>query len=500
MKGLMVVGTASDVGKSMIATAICRALVEDGVRVAPFKSQNMSNNSYVTKDGKEIGRAQGIQAEAAKIEATVYMNPILLKPTSDSTSEVVLFGKAETIQSGRDYRASFYEKGLEAITIALNRLENTYDVIVMEGAGSPVEINLKDRELVNMKVAEMADVPVLLVADIDRGGVFASIVGTLSLLEENERSRVKAIIINKFRGDLSLFADGKKWIEDHCGIPVIGVMPYLHHHMIDAEDSLSIQVSKKDNPIDIAILKPPYLSNFTDMDPFLYEDDVSFRWVNHSDEMGMPDAVILPGTKSTIHDWQYFCDRKLDKWLKHYIENGGRVIGICGGFQMLGRRLADPYGADTGIEGKEINGLGVIPADTTFITEKTTIQVEGTLHPKLKGSFVQSLKGYEIHLGETVVENHDRHYFLKKADGHYDGYTSKGGKVIGTYMHHVFHHDEWRAHWLNQIRVDKGLPLKDPVYISNKKDKKYAELAAHFKSNIDFDLLKEIIGIEDHTS
>lgn len=240
MKGIMIQGTASDVGKSLIVTALCRMFANDGVKVVPFKSQNMSNNSYVTKDGKEIGRAQGIQAEAAKIEATVWMNPILLKPRSNQDSEIVYLGKALKTLSGRGYRETFYEKGLEVIQKSLNQLSSEYELVVIEGAGSPVEINLKDRELVNMKVAELADVPVILVADIDRGGVFASIVGTIELFEPEERQRVAGIIINKFRGDISLFEDGIQWLEKKTGIPVLGVLPYVEKHMIDGEDSLSL--------------------------------------------------------------------------------------------------------------------------------------------------------------------------------------------------------------------------------------------------------------------
>ncbi|HAQ07455.1 MAG TPA: cobyric acid synthase CobQ, partial [Bacillus bacterium] len=298
MKGIMVLGTASDVGKSLIATAICRTFANEGTRVAPFKSQNMSNNSYVTCDGKEIGRAQGIQAEAAKTKATVWMNPILLKPRSEQHSEIVLLGKASDTLSGKGYRESFYEKGLETIQAALVQLEEEYDVIVMEGAGSPVEINLKDRELVNMKVAEIADVPAVLVADIDRGGVFASIIGTLELLTEGERARIKGLIINKFRGDASLFEDGVKWLECRTGIPVLGVLPYIENHMIDGEDSLSIPASISRTGLDIVVIRPPYISNYSDIEPFYFEQDVSIRWVSELSKIGTPDAVILPGTNS----------------------------------------------------------------------------------------------------------------------------------------------------------------------------------------------------------
>ncbi len=269
MKGIMIQGTSSDVGKSLITTGICRILANEGFRVAPFKSQNMSDLSYVTADGKEIGRAQGIQAEAAKTPATVMMNPILLKPRSGESAVIVLFGEVIKTLSGKSYRKSFYHKGLAAIRKALDNLEQAFDFVVIEGAGSPVEMNLKDRELVNMKVAEMANVPVVLVADIDRGGVFASIVGTLELLEYEERKRVKGIIINMFRGDLSKFSGGIKWIEERTGVPVLGVVPYLENHMIDVEDSFSLQRSSRNNAEemrDTAVMQSGDVPNFRDIE------------------------------------------------------------------------------------------------------------------------------------------------------------------------------------------------------------------------------------------
>ena len=362
MRGVMIQGTASDVGKSMIATALCRLFANEGVKVAPFKSQNMSNNSYVTHDGFEIGRAQGIQAEAAKTEADVRMNPILLKPRSDQISEVVLLGKAVKTLSGRGYRETFYETGLEVIKTALDDLAQEYEVIVMEGAGSPVEMNLKDRELVNMKVADLADIPVFLVADIDRGGVFASIVGTLALFTEEERKRVKGILINKFRGDRGLFADGVKWLEEKTGLPVLGVLPYLHNHMIDSEDSLSLQEfrnKKKSGELDIAVIQLPYASNISDIEPFFFEEDVSLRFVRNAGEFGHPDAVIIPGTKSTIRDLQFLKKEGLFEKIADFAHGGGFVTGICGGYQMLGQMLIDEDGTDTGVASSTETGLGL---------------------------------------------------------------------------------------------------------------------------------------------
>jgi adenosylcobyric acid synthase len=489
MKGIMILGTASDVGKSLIATAICRAYANEGIRVAPFKSQNMSNNSYVTIAGKEIGRAQGIQAEAARIEATVMMNPILLKPRSNLQSEVTLFGQAISAMSGKDYRDAFYEQGLQAIHTALESLDQEFELIVMEGAGSPAEINLKNRELVNMKVAEVADVPAILVADIERGGVFASIIGTLELLPPKERSRVLGLIINKFRGDLSLFEEGVKWLEYKTRIPVLGVLPHLENHMIDGEDSLSIPASTYKAGLDIAVIKPPYISNYSDIEPFYFERDVSIRWVSRMEEMGDPDGVILPGTKSTIRDLQFFKAAGFDSWLVDYAATGGFIAGICGGYQMLGESLIDPYGSDTGMVSYQEEGLGIIPAVTTFLQKKTTVQTKAIIHP---GTGVKlTVEGYEIHLGETLLSPGGQRFLLLK-DGKEEGYYGQDGRIIGTYLHHLFHNDEWRNHWLNSIRKAKGQPDREPVFISRLKDQKYDELADHFKRHVDWDKLKEI--------
>ncbi|WP_077210571.1 cobyric acid synthase [Bacillus dakarensis] len=495
MKGIMIQGTASDVGKSLIVTALCRLFINEGVKTAPFKSQNMSNNSYVTFDGREIGRAQGIQAEAAKTEASVWMNPILLKPRSDQQSEVVLLGKGVKTLSGRGYRDSFYEKGIETIVTALAYLEKEYDVVVMEGAGSPVEINLKDKELVNMKVAELADVPVVLVADIDRGGVFASIVGTLELFTPEERKRVKGILINKFRGDLSLFQDGMKWLEERTGVPILGVLPHVENHMIDGEDSLSIGNAIKQRgeaPIDIAVIHLPYISNYSDIEPFFYEDDASIRFVKHPSQFGKPDAVIIPGTKSTISDLQYIKEMKLDEYLIDYVHHGGYVVGICGGYQMLGKSIIDGAGSDTGIPGMRIDGLDLIPAETTFMEQKDTIRVKGYYHPNTELKGKRELEGYEIHLGQTEMLEKEG-FFLKLENGREEGYYRSDGKIVGTYMHHLFHNDEWRNLWLNSIRRSKNLPIRDVVYAQDLKEERYDLLAQNFKKHLDWEKLKEIV-------
>ncbi|GIN84989.1 cobyric acid synthase CobQ [Heyndrickxia sporothermodurans] len=493
LKGLMVVGTASDVGKSLIVTALCRIFANEGLKVAPFKSQNMSNNSYITKEGKEIGRAQGLQAEAARIEASAWMNPILLKPTSNQKSEVVLFGKSEKVLTGKGYRQSFYEKGLDAIDLALHKLAEEFDVIMMEGAGSPVEINLKDRELVNMKVAEMADVPVILVADIDRGGVFASIIGTLELLTKEERKRVQGIIINKFRGDPELFKDGIAWIEQKTGIPVLGVLPYFEKHMIEGEDSLSLHDRfsfSKNGVVEIAVIKLPYISNYTDIEPFMYEEDVTIRWVQHAYQLGDPDAIIIPGTKSTIHDLQFLKKSGLFERIQMHVKNGTALVGICGGYQMLCETLIDEAGTDTGIINNTEKGFGFIPGSTVFHENKRTIQVKGIIHPHAGLSEKIAVEGYEVHLGQT--KGHECPFVLLN-DGTEDGYYHPSGKIIGTYLHSLFHNDEWRNEWLNMLRQSKKISYQPIVNLQNQKDQKYELFANHVKKHLDWEKVKEMV-------
>lgn len=497
MKGVMVQGTASDVGKSLIVTALCRLFSNEGFKVTPFKSQNMSNNSYVTIDGSEIGRAQGIQAEAARTEATVWMNPILLKPRSDQDAEVVLLGKPIKTLSGRDYRENFYEKGIKVIESALRILDKEYELFILEGAGSPVEMNLMDRELVNMKVAQMADVPVFLVADIDRGGIFASIIGTLELLTKEERKRVKGIFINKFRGDLKLFKDGVEWIEHKTGVPVLGVLPYIHNHMIDSEDSLSVEEyrkKKKAGELEIAVIQLPYASNISDIEPFLYEEDVCLRFVRNGHEFGRPDAVILPGTKSTIHDLYYLKESGLFEKILQLVHEGGFVVGICGGYQMLGKTLIDETGVDTRGKACEESGLNLMDAVTYFHSEKQTIRVCGYSHPQTGFNKV-AVEGYEIHYGETIFLNEENHCNLFQY-GQYrvEGYYGMDGHVVGTYLHHLFHNDDWRNQWLNRVRKSVHLPEKVVVEVGSFKNDRYDALAAEMEAHMDWEKVKRIIS------
>ncbi|RBW70327.1 cobyric acid synthase [Bacillus taeanensis] len=496
MKGFMIQGTASDVGKSVLTTAFCRIFYRLGYKVTPFKSQNMSNNSYITIDGKEIGRAQGIQAEAANIEANVYMNPILLKPRSDQHAEVVLLGKSFNTYSGKGYRQSFYETGLKTIATSLRQLKKQANLLIIEGAGSPVEVNLNDRELVNMKIAELADVPVFLVADIDRGGVFASIVGTLQLMSSQERTRVKGILINKFRGDLSLFEDGKKWIEDYTGIKVIGIIPYMNDMPIEGEDSLSLSSRfsiKTRKEVEIVVIKLPYISNYTDIEPFLEETDVSIRFVDDPEQFGNPDAVIIPGTRSTIADLAFIKSRKLDAELQRYVKDGGRVVGICGGYQMLCETLIDEAGSDTGTPKKVMKGLSIVPMHTTFYEHKKTIRAAGTIHPQT--NFIKNeLVGYEIHLGKTEpIAGENITPFLLLEEGE-EGICSHNGKVIGTYFHGLFHNDEWRTQWLNMIRKEKGLREQEVKQLENCKQQNFEMLADHVQNVVDLEYIIKVLN------
>ncbi len=488
MKGIMLQGTASDVGKSVLCTALCRIFARRSLKVAPFKSQNMSNNSYVTIDGKEIGRAQGIQAEAACIEASVYMNPILLKPRSDKDSEVVRFGTSYEFLSGADYRRKFYNIGISAIKQSLEELEKAYDYLVIEGAGSPVEMNLNDRELVNMKVAEIADVPVVLVADIDRGGVFASIVGTLTLLSEEERKRVIGVIINKFRGDENLFKSGIEWIEQNTGVRVIGVVPHITDLTIEGEDSLSMksQYVNTNGAIDIAVVDLPYVSNYTDLEPFRYEEDVSIRFVSHSKEFGSPDALIIPGTKSTFHDLQFIKEQGLASKIIEYVNDGGTIVGLCGGYQMLGTTLHDVAGKDTGNAGEEVSGLNIIPLVTHFQNQKMTVRSKGDLYEPIEG--IGPLEGFEIHLGQSSPLKDNVPPFLI-VSGKLEGINLDQGRIVGTYFHHLFHNDEWRTHWLNRIRKRKKIKPRLVRYLQAERNYSYEMLANHIEQALDIDYI-----------
>jgi adenosylcobyric acid synthase len=491
-KGIMIQGTSSDAGKSFIVTGLCRVLSDMGYRVAPFKSQNMSNNSYVTYDGKEIGRAQGAQAEAARALPTVYMNPILLKPMMDTRSEVVLMGEVYRAMDGWDYQKGFtMEKGLEVVQNSLDELSKDYDTLVIEGAGSPAEVNLNDREIVNMRIANLTHLPVILVTDIDRGGSFASLVGTIELVGENRRF-IKGVIFNKFRGDIALLQDGLNWFEQYTGIPVIGVLPYLEDVTIETEDAQSMQRLDKftaKEPLDIAVIGLQRVSNNTDVEPFMFEDDVRVRVVYHAKEFGNPHAVIIPGTKSTLDDLQQLRENGLDKTICEYAENGGIVFGVCGGYQMLGESISDEFGVDRSSKG-EVRGIGLLPLNTHFEEEKRVQRVSGRIVCDRFRDI--AVNGYEIHLGRTTMTEPVENFAM--IQDHFDGAVKNNGQIIGCYLHNIFHNDTFRNRWLNMVREKAGLPLRKRVNTTEVKERSFAKLAEACKKHLDMDAILKMMN------
>lgn len=437
-KAIMIQGTASNAGKSLLAAALCRIFRQDGFSTAPFKAQNMALNSFITAEGLEMGRAQVVQAQAAGIEPSVRMNPILLKPSSDTGSQLIVNGEVRGNYSAKDYYAMKREL-VPDIMRAYNSLAAEHEIIVLEGAGSPAEINLKQDDLVNMGMAKRAGAPVLLAGDIDRGGVFASLAGTMLLLDPDERALVKGLVINKFRGDVSILKPGLEQIERITGVPVLGVVPYLHVD-IDDEDSLSDRFGRRTarGVVDIAVVRLPRISNFTDFNPLQAVEGVSLRYVETPSELGKPDLIILPGTKNTMEDLLWLRQNGLEAAVKKYAAAGGAVLGICGGYQMLGEMLSDPEGVE---HGGELAGMGLLPVCTVFAPQKTRTRAEGRFCA-LSGAFAglsgARLEGYEIHMGRT--ESRVPMTVLDTVGGvradQPDGMSA--GNVCGTYLHGLF--------------------------------------------------------------
>lgn len=501
-KKIMLQGTASNVGKSIISAGLCRIFKQDGYSVAPFKSQNMALNSFITKEGLEMGRAQVFQAEASKIEPTVDMNPILLKPSGNHRCQVIVKGKVREDMSSSKY----HDYKLELVDIlkeTFDGLSNKYDIVVMEGAGSTAEINLKDRDIANMGMAEIADAPVIIVGDIDRGGVFASISGTMLLLDEKERKRVKGVIINKFRGKKELLYEGVKMLEDIIKVPVLGVVPYTDIKIED-EDSVTTRFKNKmkKNDINIEIIRTPHMSNFTDFNIFETQEDVSIRYVDFGESLGNPDVVIIPGTKSTIDDLKYIRDSGIEPQIKDLNKKGKLIFGICGGYQMLGKKLKDPYHVEGEVE--EIEGIGLLDTETVFGNEKTTTQVEATICNNLNG-YLENLgnkkvKGYEIHMGLTSRgEVHSLDTINKKLDevvNYTEGSINKECNVVGTYIHGIFDEIDFTRTLLNNIRTKKGLEVIDSKVSSFEdfKDKEYDKLADFLREHLDLEKIYEIMN------
>lgn len=481
VKVIMVQGTMSNAGKSLVVAGLCRIFKQDGYKVAPFKSQNMALNSFITKEGLEMGRAQVMQAEAAGIEPMVCMNPILLKPTSNYGSQVIVNGEVLGNMSAKKY-FDFKNELIPEIKKSFKKLKEYADIIVIEGAGSPAEINLKHNDLVNMGLAKMVDAPVLLVGDIDRGGVFAQLLGTLMLLDDDEKDRVKGLIINKFRGDKTILDDGIDMLEEKGGIPVTGVLPYMNVS-IDDEDSLSERFDKKPlGLINIGVIKTPRISNFTDFAVFEQIGDVQVHYIDKPEELDLMDMCILPGSKNTIGDLKWLRESGFEEKIKNFA-NSKIVFGICGGYQMLGNEISD---IDNVEEGGNIRGLELLDATTILREEKKRTQIEGKL-PKIKGTLNslsdKKFKGYEIHMGET--EGNDIFDII-----------AFNGNVYGTYIHGIFDNGEIVNTIVETIAKIKGVKI-DVNAISDYeafKDSQYELLANEMRKHMDVEALYKMLN------
>lgn len=489
----MVQGTGSGVGKSVIVSALCRIFLQDGYSVAPFKSQNMALNSFVTKDGCEIGRAQATQAMAAKIKPVVEMNPLLIKPTADTTAQIILMGRPVNNMSVYEYK-NYKKIAFSKVKKSFNKLSREYDVVVIEGAGSPAEVNLREDDIVNMKTAEMSGAPVILVGDIDKGGVMAWVVGTLQLLTEKERKRVKGIIINKFRGDKKLFRSGVTFLEKYTGIKVLGIIPYFHNIKIPEEDSVPLEskpVAENNNEkIRISVIYLPHISNFTDFDALEMEPDVSLKYVRKNAELTDADLIIIPGTKNTIRDLKYLKQSGLARKIISAFDDGrgSLLMGICGGYQMLGEKIYDKEMVES--KAKEIAGLGVLPVKTHFAGQKKLKQIKAEeIETGIKVS------GYEIHHGVTRKKGKTESLFKINSteDAYDDGATGYGGKCSGTYLHGIFDNDAYRRSFLNRIRKDKGWSRLKKV-MRYDIDRELEKLARHVRGSINMKLLYSILS------
>ena len=497
MKAIMVVGTTSHAGKSFITAALCRLLARQGWRVAPFKGQNMALNSYVTSTGGEIGYAQAVQAWAAGVNPRVEMNPILLKPQGNMTSQVIIRGKAVDTVAAADYYEKYFDLGWEVVQEALYRLSLEFDLVICEGAGSPAEINLKHRDLTNMRVAKHLNAATILVVDIERGGAFAHVVGTLELLEPSERSLIKGIVINKFRGDKELLRSGVEWLEQHTGIPVLGIIPWSDN-ILPAEDSLDLFDQRKikyRSELDIKIIRLPRISNFTDFDPLEAEPTVSIKYLNLKDSLGHPDAVIIPGTKTTVADLIAMENSGLAQQLREYAAAGGTILGICGGFQILGQRVIDPEGFEG--EPGEYKGLNLLPITTILSQNKIARQRQVFSQYPQAGLPVD---GYEIHQGRSRINQK-----LKIADEEFHqifddpglGLVNSSQSIWGCYLHGIFDNGPWRRSWLNYLRKQRGMSSL-ATGIANYREEREAglnSLADIVKSNLN---LKSLFSTQSY--
>ena len=501
-KLLMVQGTASHVGKSLIAAALCRIFRRTGYTVAPFKAQNMSLNSFVTPDGGEIGRSQAVQAEAAGVLSSVDMNPVLLKPEADSRSQVILLGRPYVTIGAAEYYGLKSRLWPEVVA-ALERLRRQYQVVIIEGAGGAAEINLAKDEIVNMRVARHAQAPVLLIGDIDRGGVFASLVGTMELLEPDDRALVKAMLINKFRGDVALLEPGLDFLKERTGVPIAGVVPWFNDIRVAEEDSLGLKRSQggtSSEEIDIAVIRMPHLSNFDDFDPFINDTGVSLRYVASVDQLGNPDVVILPGSKTTISDLDWLRERGLAEGIRERYQQGAFVIGICAGYQMLGQKIFDPNRVESPVS--EADGLGLLPVTTVFSDHKETHQVEGEVLDGtglLAGARGIRFEGYEIHMGTSQGPSSLVPFSLTRHDTSQEPRTEGSldgeGRVLGTFVHGLFDSTALRQAILRNVALARGKVVPEKGQDLTK-DTEYDKLATLVQNNLDMDLIYRIVGLD----
>ncbi|MDI7276373.1 MAG: cobyric acid synthase [Anaerolineae bacterium] len=497
---LMVQGTSSSVGKSLLVAGLCRLFRQDGVDVAPFKAQNMALNSYVTPEGHEIGRAQAVQAEAAGLPPHVDMNPILLKPEADARSQVVLMGRPwKRLPAGTYYQHR--DELWRYVTAALERLRARHGLVIAEGAGSPAEINLRPGDIVNMEVALHAQAPVLLVGDIDRGGVFAQLIGTLILLQPEERSLVRGLIVNKFRGDLALLQDGLRMLEERAGVPVLGVVPFLHDLGIAEEDGVCLEQPPPPGPrqadqVEVVAIRFPHISNFDDLDALRLEPGVTVRFVTTVGALGRPQAIVLPGSKNTLADLAWLREQGLAQAIVERAREGTAVVGLCGGYQMLGHSLYDPHGADGCPPGSRMPGLGLLPLETVFSAEKHTYQAEGRVRARqgwLAALAGCEVSGYEIHMGETrggepLLEMRRRG---QEGAAQPDGAVAAEGRVFGTYLHGLFDAPGFRSAWL------RSLGWQGPgsgVSLRQAREAAYDRLAAALRTCLDVAALYALVG------
>jgi len=481
-KYLMFQGTSSHVGKSILTTALCRIFYREGRRVAPFKAQNMALNSFVTADGLEMGRAQVAQAEAANLSPRVEMNPVLLKPTGNSTSQVIINGRPVGVMSAKEYHQGFSLKAFDAVKAALQKLSADFDTIIIEGAGSPAEVNLKANDIVNMRVAKYLNAPVILVADIDRGGALASLVGTLELLDDDERALVKGLVINKFRGDVNLLLPAVDFLEKKTSKPVLGIVPYIEKLGIDDEDSVSLDDKISGNgEIKIAVIRLGKLSNFTDFDSLAGEIDVNLFYATQPEQLDATDVIILPGSKNTSEDLLWLRENHFAEKILSLAKKNIPIVGICGGFQMLGKKIFDPLRTESAYT--ELDALNLLPISTTFNAEKFTRQIS---IPELNFNFLnqnisaKNLDGYEIHSGESNLRGEK---------------VIAAGNVFGTYVHGIFDNDDFRRQFLNAVRLNKNLPpLQSTRNVRAEKQKNYERLAKIVRENLNMELLRKIMS------